>query len=115
LSDLSVDYIFEILTERLQQEGIWFMLALRDAKKPLLKEQLKDEVNRIYTEKKKVSDGLPKPLVTSRYILDRYTERLEGAGLVNVDEIGKARLYSLSDLGHYFLDYTRRKRENKKS
>lgn len=111
MTNLSVDYIFDIFTERMQQEGIWFMLALRDAKKPLLKEQLKDEVNRIFMEKKNQSN----PLVTSRYILDRYTERLEGAGLVNVDEIGKARLYSLSKLGQDFLEYNRQKRKSEKN
>ncbi|OIJ09449.1 hypothetical protein BKP35_16475 [Anaerobacillus arseniciselenatis] len=115
MANLSVDYIFDIFTERMQQEGIWFMLALRDAHKPLLKEQLKEEVNRIYMEKKSFSDNEPKPLVTSRYVLDRYTQRLEGAGLVNVDEIGKARLYSLSDLGRQFLEYTRNKRLSEKN
>lgn len=91
------------------------MLALRDAKKPLLKEQLKDEVNRIYLEKKKSADNDLKPLVTSRYVLDRFTQRLEGAGLVDVEEIGKARLYSLSKLGNQFLEYTRQKRRLEKS
>lgn len=111
MSGISVESIFEIFTERLNNEGIWFMLALRDAQKPLLKEQLKEEVNRIYIEKNTRLDKQQKPLISSRYILDRYTERLEGAGLVNVDDIGKARLYSLSELGHEFLNYTRRKRE----
>lgn len=115
LTQLSVDYIFDIFTERMQQEGLWFMLALRDAQKPLLKEQLKEEVNRIYMEKMTFSDTDPKPLVTSRYILDRYTQRLEGAGLVDVEEIGKARLYSISNLGNHFLDYTRNKRKSQKS
>jgi DNA-binding PadR family transcriptional regulator len=110
LSDLSVEYIFDIFTERLQQEGIWFILALRD-NKPLLKEQLKDEVNRIYMKNIKPSQSQSKPLVTSRYVLDRYTALLEGAGLVNVEEIGKARMYSLSELGRKFIEYTRQKRQ----
>ncbi|TFI47438.1 hypothetical protein E4O93_12715 [Diaphorobacter sp. DS2] len=114
MNGLSVDYIFDIFIQRMQPEGIWFMLALRDAKKPLLKEQLKDEVNRIYLEKKKSADNDLKPLVTSRYVLDRFTQRLEGAGLVDVEEIGKARLYSLSKLGNQFLEYTRQKRRLEK-
>ncbi|MCM3716061.1 hypothetical protein M3202_18575 [Alkalihalobacillus oceani] len=107
--NITVENIFSIFLERLDDEGIWFMLALRRASQPLLKDKLKDEVNRLYLENN-MNDGDEKLLVTSRYILDKYTERLVGAGLVNVTEIGKARLYSLSQLGEEFLEFNKRKR-----
>ncbi|MGY3716935.1 hypothetical protein ACWE42_15580 [Sutcliffiella cohnii] len=106
---LTVEYILDIMIEQLQ-DGIWFLLVLKEAGKPLLKETLKDEVNRIYLEKGNNTSNL----VTSRYILDRYTGRLEGAGLVNVEEIGKARLYSLSEFGYKFIDYVRNKKKLEK-
>jgi hypothetical protein len=111
VDSINKEEIFDIFAERLE-DGIWFILALKEKNKPILKDHLKDEVNELYIKKMTAnrSNTNVGPLITSRYILDRYTNRLEGAGLVNVENIGKARLYSLSNLAYEFIDYTRRKR-----
>lgn len=105
--------IFDIFAERLEN-GIWLILALKEKNKPILKDHLKDEVNQLYITKKSSNGSAIAPIITSRYVLDRYTNRLEGAGLVNVENIGKARLYSLSPLAYEFIEYYRSKKSLEK-
>ncbi|MDX8367931.1 hypothetical protein [Cytobacillus sp. IB215665] len=99
--------ILDILLDRLE-EGTWVLAALKTAPKPLLKEQLRDKVNELYSEKTGADET--QQLISSRYILDTYTSRLEGAGLVNVEVIGRARLFSLSELAHELLEYRKSKK-----
>lgn len=90
--------ILEILRDRLG-DGIYILIALKDG--PLLKEQIKDHVNETY--QLKVNPNVT--LIPSRHILDIYTARLEGAGLVNVREIGRARMYERSELAEVLTTY----------
>lgn len=94
---MTKDEIINTLVERLRDEGLYFLVALKKSNEPILKEKLRDLVNEYYLEKKGIS------LIKSRYTLDTWTSRLEGAGLVDVKEIGRARMYSLSTLGNEVL------------
>lgn len=92
--------ILSILSERLKEEGLYFLVALSRANGPLLKEKLRDVVNDQFQQKK------GKKLINSRYTLDIWAARLEGAGLVDVQEVGRARLYSLAPLGEELINFT---------
>lgn len=100
------DMFLEILANNLSNESKWFLWALMKEKGSLHKEQLRDIANEGYREMQLRSGNLkPSPLVPSRHGLDIHTARLEGAGLVSVKEIGRIRMYSLTELGQELLNY----------
>ena len=103
---MSVDELFHILYERCKDEGLMFLVALEDANEPLLKDKLKDQVNRFY----KNTYNIDEDLIKSRHTLDTWTARLEGAALVDVKEIGRARMYSITDLGRTMIEYAQNAR-----
>lgn len=94
--------IYDILVKNLSNESKWFIFALSKEKNPLHKENLRDVANEQY---KKANQPKNKNLIASRHGLDIHTARLEGAGLVEVKEIGRVRMYSLSELGQELLSY----------
>ncbi|MED0737841.1 hypothetical protein [Aneurinibacillus thermoaerophilus] len=81
-------------------DSVWVLTTLYKQNKGVGKEQLRGLVNERYGAK---HEG--KILITSRHILDRYLSRLEGAGLVDVSEHGRARHYHLSELGHELINF----------
>lgn len=97
--------IFDILTANLSDESRWFLFALSKEKNPLHKENLRDVANELFKANKDNTSNL----IASRHSLDIHTARLEGAGLVEVKEIGRVRMYSLTDLGHELLTYIKNK------
>lgn len=97
----------EILREILESlgESKWILAVLyRDREKePIGKEKLKTLANEYYTE----TTGELENLITSRYILDVFTARLEGAGLVRISRYGQVRMYSISKLGEEIIQFSR--------
>lgn len=98
---MRVEELFHILYERCKDEGLMFLVTLEDANEPLLKDKLKDQVNNFY----KHTYNIDTDLIKSRHTLDTWTSRLEGAGLVDVKEVGRARMYSITDLGRTMIEY----------
>lgn len=98
---MRVEELFHILYERCKDEGLMFLVTLEDANEPLLKDKLKDQVNKFY----KHTYNTDTDLIKSRHTLDTWTSRLEGAGLVDVKEVGRARMYSITDLGRTMIEY----------
>lgn len=82
-------------------DGIWVLAALMKVGKPINKAGLKKLTNDHFCLKKQ-SDELP---IRSRHTLDQITARLEGAGLVNIQVIGRTRMVQLSDLGNEVINF----------
>lgn len=95
---LSREQILTILSDRLGN-GKWALAILKKENRPLNKELLGELVNESYQQQAR--DG--KKLLGSRHMLDEMAARLEGAGLVDVSEVGRARLYQLSQLGEELI------------
>lgn len=45
------------------------------------------------------------PLIRSRHMLDVYAARLEGGGVVTIEEVGRIRIYRLSEQGKEVMRY----------
>lgn len=91
-----------MLAENLSNESKWFLVILdQESPNPINKELLREKTNELYSKVKKTEESL----INSRYVLDIHTARLEGAGLVNVQKIGKVRMYSITDLGLKLINY----------
>ncbi|CAG7636058.1 hypothetical protein PAESOLCIP111_03735 [Paenibacillus solanacearum] len=82
-------------------DGIWVLATLMKAGKPINKERLKELTNHHFSLKK--HDDAPP--IRSRHTLDQIAARLEGAGLVDVQAIGRTRMYQLSELGHEVIKF----------
>ncbi|MBU7595900.1 cell division protein FtsZ [Metabacillus halosaccharovorans] len=95
---MTKEEILDILKERLG-DAIYILIVLKEG--PLLKEQIKERANEYYKSKGNNNSDL----IPSRHILDIYTARLEGAGLVNVREIGRARVYERSQLAEVLTNH----------
>ncbi len=100
VKDLNREEILSTLLEHLQ-DGIWGIAILKREGVAINKEKLKDMVNEYYKEKNNVDINL----INSRHSLDIFAARLEGAGLVNVSEVGRARVYTLSKLGQELIEF----------
>ena len=103
---MSIINYYEILKDNLSNESKWFLAMLQKEKEAINKEQLWEITNKSYIlleEKQGIVD--PSPLISSRYLLDIHTARLEGAGLVQVKELGRMRLYSITPLGRQLFEY----------
>lgn len=98
--------LLSILLEHLSTESKWLLVTLKQSNGPLNKEQLRDAANSFYLENQ-FSKGIKQPeaLIKSRHLLDIHTARLEGAGLVSVKEVGRIRIYSMTQLGEILLEY----------
>lgn len=94
--------IYDILVDNLSTESRWFLFALSKASTSLNKESLRDLANE---QHKLATQGKTNNLIASRHSLDIHTARLEGAGLVEVTEIGRIRMYSITELGKELLKY----------
>lgn len=104
--ELQTKEIMQILADNLTLESKWFLWALTEQKEALAKEELRDIANNGYQEFEKASGRTnSKPLITSRHGLDIHTARLEGAGLVRVQEKGRVRLYYLTELAKHLLRF----------
>ncbi|GEL05547.1 hypothetical protein [Rummeliibacillus stabekisii] len=93
--------IMAILKEHLSVESKSILLTLKLAETPLRKEVLWEKTN----ENLQKVDESDRKLLSSRYVLDIHTARLEGAGLVDVEVMGRIRVYSISDFGLDFLNF----------
>ncbi len=96
----------DILSEHLSNESKWFLFILQQEGKPINKELLKDMANESFSNRNS-EKGIPnnEPLIPSRHLLDIHTARLEGAGLVDVEKLGRIRMYSITSLGKRLLEY----------
>lgn len=99
---LEVNEIYELLFNKLSPESKWFLFVLYKERGALNKERLRNVANNQY---QKFIGNSSTNLIVSRHGLDIHTARLEGAGLVHVEEIGRIRMYSLSKLGKELLAY----------
>lgn len=82
-------------------DGLWVLATLMKAGRPINKERLKELTNDHFSLKK--HDGeLP---IRSRHTLDQIAARLEGAGLVDVQVIGRTRMFQLSELGYEVIKF----------
>lgn len=83
-------------------DGLWMMAALKIAGKPVNKERLRDLTNNHFKNKAEDSE---QALICSRHMLDQMTARLEGAGLVETFDLGRAKMYTLSELGNEIIKF----------
>ena len=90
---LTREQILQALIHNLSEPSRWALAILKRENRSIPKEKLGDFVNEAYQS----AHGTK--LLNSRHSLDDMTARLEGGGLVVVEGIGRARLYSLSPLG----------------
>lgn len=97
--------ILTVLLNNIEETGLWMLATLKVAGKPVSKTNLRDQTNKRYFEKKE------KSLISSRYTLDIFTAKLEGAGLIAVEKVGQVRLYQLTLLGNEIIKF----RENERS
>jgi predicted transcriptional regulator len=100
--EMMVEEILKIIIERNKPEGFYFLAVLKLADGPMLKEKLGEEVNKQYQLRK------GDVLIKSRHTLNQITDRLFGAGLVNIQEIGRSRLIIISPLGEFILEYNQK-------
>ncbi|MEB2301623.1 hypothetical protein LAV72_18630 [Lysinibacillus xylanilyticus] len=105
----------EILFENLSHESKWFLFILLEEGKPINKALLNDMANDAYS-KMQSEKGQPtnELLIPSRHLLDIHTARLEGAGLVKVEKLGRIRMYSITDLGEKLIQYIAAQPKNEK-
>jgi len=80
-------------------DGLWVMAALALYGRPINKERLRQLTNDHYRAKR------GDELIKSRHTLDQLTARLEGAALVDVHGVGRAKMYTLSDLGQELIRF----------
>ncbi|QST02875.1 hypothetical protein IMZ31_20205 (plasmid) [Pontibacillus sp. ALD_SL1] len=110
------DDIMKLLADRLN-DNRYMLLGLakyeHNFDRSPSKMQLMDYANKLY--EKAVEQGIEtpenpeQPLIGSRHVLDVYAAKLEGAGLVNVEEIGRVRVFRLSKFGRELLQYIQEK------
>ncbi|MNB87746.1 hypothetical protein D3C75_347500 [compost metagenome] len=81
---------------------MWMLAAIRMAKRPVQKEQLKDVTNALYKQINPAAEEMP---IRSRHLLDEAAAMLEGGALVHVAEVAKSKRYTLSPLGHELLNH----------
>ncbi|OUM87557.1 MAG: hypothetical protein BAA01_06610 [Bacillus thermozeamaize] len=99
----------QILTKLLEHigDGLWMLAALAKAGKPVNKERLKELTNNHYRLKRQEGE-LP---IRSRHTLDLLAARLEGAALVDVEGVGRAKMYTLSELGWELIRFREQMKE----
>jgi hypothetical protein len=102
---MTAEEILDVLIERNKPAGFYFLAVLKLADKPIPKDKLCEEVNKQYKLRK--GDDL----IKSRYKLDQITNQLLSAGLVNVEEIGRARLFTINPFGEFILEYNRKRKQ----
>ncbi|MGE7692301.1 hypothetical protein ACQKMI_24375 [Lysinibacillus sp. NPDC097214] len=96
----------DILLENLSIESKWFLFILLQEGKPINKALLNDMANESYAKKQSEKEQPTNELlIPSRHLLDIHTARLEGAGLVKVEKLGRIRMYSITDLGEKLINY----------
>ncbi len=96
----------EILRENLTEESKWFLFILLQEGKPINKALLNDMANEAYAKRQyERGQSTSELLIPSRHLLDIHTARLEGAGLVKVEKLGRIRMYSITALGEKLLNY----------
>lgn len=87
------------------------MAALAKAGKPVNKERIKELTNNHFLLIRKDQELL----IRSRHTLDLLVARLEGAGLVDVDGVGRAKMYKLSELGKELIRFREQLKEANRS
>lgn len=96
----------EILRQNLTEESKWFLFILLQEGKPINKALLNDMVNDAYAKRQsEKGESTNELLIPSRHFRDIHTARLEGAGLVDVQKLGRIRMYSITALGEKLLHY----------
>ncbi len=102
--------ILQVLEDNLGDgKYILAVLQLKKNMNEINKTELKDLTNALYSEqleKKRMKDPSIKvdtKLISTRNQLDKITNRIEGAGLVNVREVGVIKMYSISPLGEELI------------
>lgn len=106
--------LLDVLAEHLTTESKWMLVTLFQEKRAIHKEELRDLSNESflnYQKNKKLTND-ETPLLSSRHLLDKHTDRLEGAGLVTVQEIGRIRMYTISPIGEELLLHITNKKKN---
>lgn len=94
------------LKERLTLESDFILRTLYKESKPINKLKIATMTNELFSQqaeqygKKKDTD-----LIDTRYLLDVSMSRLDAAGLVNIDVVGRVRMYEISDLGIELLKH----------
>ncbi|MFC5651013.1 hypothetical protein ACFPYJ_18255 [Paenibacillus solisilvae] len=90
----------KLLLERLGY-GKWALAILKKEDRPLNKELLGELVNQYYQQQTNTKEKL----LGSRHMLDEMAARLEGAALVDITVLGRARLYKVSSLGEELISF----------
>lgn len=86
-------------------DGAWVLAALAWHGKPVAKEKLRDITNSYYRRAKPDESEMP---IRSRHLLDEMAARLEGAALVTVMPKGKAKMYTVSELGKELIQHLKK-------
>jgi hypothetical protein len=101
---LTRDQILDAISKGIG-DGAWVLAALAWHGKPVAKEKLRDVTNTYFRRAKPDETDMP---IRSRHLLDEMAARLEGAALVTVTPKGKAKMYTVSPLGHELIGYFKR-------
>lgn len=101
----------EVLLERLTLESNFLLRTLyREKKKAINKIKLEELTNELFAGFATEYGRDPKiPLINSRFTRDLHTSRLDAAGLVDIEEIGRVRMYRISELGIALMQHLKRK------
>lgn len=101
--------ILHILKKNLSIQSTWILITLLDSKENELipKEALWEKTNeKFLADSQSNGNTLDSnvKIISSRYVLDVHTSRLEGAGLIDFEQFGKVKFYKVTDFGKYFFN-----------
>lgn len=95
--------IIKTLKQSMSTPSLWLLKTLYNEKNNTLiaKEILWEKTNELFLKEENNTDF---KVISSRYVLDIHTARLEGAALIAYSQIGKVKIYKITDFGIYFLN-----------
>lgn len=110
VNQLEEHEFLSILKDNLSIQSKWILFTLLQADKQkdhyMKKEKLWEQTNQNYANNEVVknNDNKTDSILSSRYVLDINTARLEGAGLISFEQVGKTKFYKITEFGKYFLN-----------
>ncbi|WP_163537280.1 hypothetical protein [Gracilibacillus sp. YIM 98692] len=98
-NELTKHDVYGRIIQNIQKDAL-FVLAAIKRKEGLVKHQLEEEANAIFQKQYPSTK-----LINSRFSLDNYVAKLEGASLIEIRETGRSKQYYLSDIGQELIQY----------
>lgn len=92
--------ILEVLRTRNKGAGLAILNVLKKADSKLTRKELTKQTDELL-----VANQLER-VFRSRHGIEKYIAKLDGAGLIDIEEFGTSHLYSLSELGDELIKYS---------